>query len=80
MLVLIFTSSQTKPDEIPRSDEDRRDHDDSANAYWLCAALGDLFVGSVVGGLAIGEFFDDRLGTAPVFTRLGIAVGSAAGI
>ncbi len=42
--------------------------------------IGGLLVGTVVAGLAGGWLLDDRLGDAPVFTLLGLAVGLAAGI
>jgi hypothetical protein len=41
--------------------------------------LGGLVVGCLVCGFAVGEFVDDRLGAAPVFTLVGIASGLAAG-
>lgn len=37
--------------------------------------LGGLLVGSVVAGLVIGVFVDDRAGTSPLFSLLGIGVG-----
>jgi F0F1-type ATP synthase assembly protein I len=42
--------------------------------------LGGLLVGTVIVGLGVGWLLDDRLGSAPVFTLLGLAVGLAAGI
>lgn len=41
--------------------------------------LGGLLVGSVVAGLVIGVFVDDRAGTSPVFSLVGIALGITAG-
>lgn len=44
------------------------------------AGIGALNVGCLVAGLALGWFVDDRLGTAPVFTLIGLACGIAAGV
>jgi F0F1-type ATP synthase assembly protein I len=41
--------------------------------------LGGLLVGAVVAGLVLGLVVDDRAGTAPTFTLLGIALGIVAG-
>ena len=41
--------------------------------------LGGLLVGAVVAGLLLGLFIDDRAGTSPTFTLLGIALGIVAG-
>lgn len=41
--------------------------------------LGGLLVGAVVAGLVIGLLVDDRAGTAPTFTLVGIAAGIVAG-
>jgi F0F1-type ATP synthase assembly protein I len=41
--------------------------------------LGGLLAGAVVVGLVLGLLVDDRAGTAPVFTLVGIALGIVAG-
>ena len=41
--------------------------------------LGGLLVGSVVAGLVIGVFVDDRAGTSPVFSLVGIGLGVVIG-
>lgn len=41
--------------------------------------LGGLLVGAVVAGLVIGILVDDRAGTSPTFTLLGIFLGILAG-
>lgn len=43
------------------------------------AGLGALLVGAVVGGLVIGFVVDEKAGTAPVWTLVGLAVGVIAG-
>lgn len=42
--------------------------------------LGAVLVGSVVVGLGVGWWLDARLGHAPIFTLLGLAVGVVAGV
>jgi F0F1-type ATP synthase assembly protein I len=42
--------------------------------------LGGLLAGAVVVGLVIGLLVDDRAGTSPTFTLVGIGVGIVAGI
>jgi F0F1-type ATP synthase assembly protein I len=42
--------------------------------------LGGLLSGAVVVGLVIGLLVDDRAGTSPTFTLVGIGVGILAGI
>lgn len=39
------------------------------------AGLGGFLVGAVVAGLALGLFIDDRAGTEPVFSLVGVFVG-----
>jgi F0F1-type ATP synthase assembly protein I len=41
--------------------------------------LGGLLVGAVVGGMLIGLVIDDRAGSSPVATLIGIAVGVVLG-
>lgn len=41
--------------------------------------LGGLLVGAVVAGLVIGIVVDDKAGTSPTFTLLGIFLGIVAG-
>jgi F0F1-type ATP synthase assembly protein I len=41
--------------------------------------LGGLLVGAVVAGLVIGLIVDDRAGTSPVWTLVGIFLGILAG-
>lgn len=41
--------------------------------------LGGLLAGTVVAGLVIGLLVDDRAGTSPTFTLIGIALGIVAG-
>ncbi|MCW2753360.1 MAG: hypothetical protein JWQ32_771 [Marmoricola sp.] len=41
--------------------------------------LGGLLAGAVIGGLVIGLFIDDRAGTEPVFTLIGVFSGIVAG-
>ncbi len=43
------------------------------------AGLGGVLVGAVVAGLVIGLLIDNRAGTSPTFSLLGIAVGIVAG-
>lgn len=43
------------------------------------AGLGGLLVGAVVAGLVIGLLVDDRAGTSPVCTLIGIFLGIVAG-
>lgn len=42
--------------------------------------LGGLLAGAVVAGLVIGLVVDDRAGTSPTFTLVGIGLGVFAGI
>jgi F0F1-type ATP synthase assembly protein I len=41
--------------------------------------LGGLLAGAVVVGLVLGLLVDDRAGTSPTFTLVGIAAGILAG-
>jgi F0F1-type ATP synthase assembly protein I len=41
--------------------------------------LGGLIAGAVVVGMVIGFLVDDRAGTSPTFTLVGIGVGILAG-
>lgn len=41
--------------------------------------LGGMLAGAVVVGLVIGLLVDDRAGTSPTFTLVGIAIGVALG-
>lgn len=41
--------------------------------------LGGLLVGAVVAGLVIGYLIDDKAGTTPTFTLIGIFLGIVAG-
>lgn len=41
--------------------------------------LGGLLVGCIVVGLVVGLLIDDKAGTAPAFTLVGIGVGIVAG-
>ncbi len=41
--------------------------------------LGGFLVGAVVAGLVIGYLLDDKAGTSPTFTLLGIFLGIVAG-
>lgn len=41
--------------------------------------LGGLLAGAVVAGLVIGFLLDDRAGTSPTFTLIGIALGIVSG-
>lgn len=41
--------------------------------------LGGLLVGAVVAGLVLGLVVDDKAGTSPAFTLLGIFLGIVAG-
>jgi len=41
--------------------------------------LGGLLVGAVVGGMLVGLFVDDRLGSSPTGVLLGIAIGVVLG-
>lgn len=43
------------------------------------AGLGGLLAGAVVVGLVLGLVVDDRAGTSPVFTLVGIGLGIVAG-
>ncbi len=43
------------------------------------AGLGGVLVGAVVAGLVIGLLIDNKAGTSPTFSLLGIAVGIVAG-
>lgn len=43
------------------------------------AGLGGVLVGSVVAGLVLGLFIDDRASTSPVFSLIGVFGGIAAG-
>jgi F0F1-type ATP synthase assembly protein I len=46
---------------------------------WRAAALATEFgfsvVGSMVGGIVVGRFLDERLGTTPVFFLVGLLFG-----
>lgn len=46
---------------------------------WRAAALATEFgfsvVGSLVGGIVVGRFLDERLGTTPVFFLVGLVGG-----
>ncbi len=42
--------------------------------------IGALNLACLVAGFALGWFVDDRLGTVPVWTLVGLAVGVTAGI
>lgn len=56
--------------------------DDSTSTLGIrdLAGLGGLNLACLVAGLAFGWFVDDRLGTTPVFTLIGLALGITAGI
>ncbi|HET6153383.1 MAG TPA: AtpZ/AtpI family protein [Marmoricola sp.] len=41
--------------------------------------LGGLLAGSVIAGLVIGLLIDDKAGTSPVFSLVGVFVGIVAG-
>jgi F0F1-type ATP synthase assembly protein I len=41
--------------------------------------LGGLLAGSVIAGLVIGLFIDDRAGTEPVFSLIGVFAGIICG-
>lgn len=41
--------------------------------------LGGLLAGAVIAGLVIGLLIDDRAGTQPVFTLVGVFAGIIAG-
>jgi F0F1-type ATP synthase assembly protein I len=41
--------------------------------------LGGLLVGAVVAGLVIGLLVDDKAGTSPTFTLVGVFLGIVAG-
>jgi F0F1-type ATP synthase assembly protein I len=41
--------------------------------------LGGLLAGAVVAGLVIGYLVDERAGSSPTFTLIGLAVGILAG-
>jgi Putative F0F1-ATPase subunit Ca2+/Mg2+ transporter len=75
--------SQAAGDRLIRSTEGPRvtdnDPDPSLRARDL-VGLGSLLLGCLLVGLAVGWLVDDRLGAAPVFTLLGLAIGVAAGI
>lgn len=43
------------------------------------AGLGGVLVGCVVAGLVVGLIVDDKAGTSPVFSLVGIALGIVAG-
>ena len=43
------------------------------------AGLGGLLVAGVVGGLVIGLVVDDRAGSSPVATLIGLSLGVALG-
>jgi hypothetical protein len=65
------------PTERPRVTSN--DPDPSLRARDL-VGLGSVVLGCLLVGLAVGWLLDDRLGAAPVFTLLGLAIGLAAGI
>lgn len=41
--------------------------------------LGGVLAGAVIAGLVLGLVVDDRAGTSPVFTLVGVFLGMAAG-
>lgn len=41
--------------------------------------LGGLLVGAVVAGLVLGLLLDDAVGTRPIFTLVGVALGIVSG-
>jgi F0F1-type ATP synthase assembly protein I len=41
--------------------------------------LGGLLAGAVIAGLVIGYLVDERAGSSPTFTLIGLAVGILAG-
>ena len=41
--------------------------------------LGGVLAGAVIAGLVLGLVIDDRAGTSPVFTLVGVFLGMAAG-
>ena len=43
------------------------------------AGLGGLLVGAVVGGLVLGYVVDEQVGSSPLWTLVGIALGILAG-
>jgi len=43
------------------------------------AGLGGLLVGAVVAGLVIGVVIDNKAGTSPAFSLIGIAIGVVSG-
>lgn len=42
--------------------------------------LGGLLAGAVVAGLVLGLLVDDKAGTSPTFTLIGIGLGILAGV
>lgn len=56
------------------------ERDSSALRVRDLVGLGALNVGSLLAGLLLGWFVDDRLSATPVFTLVGLAGGIAAGI
>lgn len=43
-------------------------------------ALGFELAGAIIGGLALGYYLDQYMGTEPLFTVLGTLAGMAAGL
>jgi F0F1-type ATP synthase assembly protein I len=41
--------------------------------------LGGLLAGAVIAGLVVGLLIDDRAGTSPVFTLIGVFTGMVSG-
>ncbi|MFY9913291.1 MAG: AtpZ/AtpI family protein [Nocardioidaceae bacterium] len=70
---MTYACTMTGADQVMTGDDDNtlRGRD--------LAGLGGLLVGAVVAGLVIGLVVDDKAGTSPTFSLVGIAVGIVAG-
>ena len=47
---------------------------------WTLVGIGSYNVGCLLAGFGLGWFCDDRLGTTPVLTLVGLACGIAIGV
>lgn len=53
---------------------------DVAKRIAMGVAMGAQFIGSLIGGLALGWFVDNRLETDPIGLFVGLCLGLTAGI
>lgn len=74
-----MTSEEAPQPETPENEDSKQD---SAPSGWARAAvfgaIGFELVGFTVGGMFIGQFIDEKLGTTPLGFLVGLIAGLAA--